>query len=101
MVLLRKKTRYAATTYSPSTTPTDSYILIQNARGQRLLAVLAGHAQGVRCRDVVAALGEDPGVPRTVERVRHRLKKLVLAGLVVEPEPGVFTRAGDRGAAIG
>ena len=69
--------------------------------GQRLLAVLAGHAGPVRCRDVVAALGEDPQVARHVERVRHGLKKFVLAGLVVEPEPGMFTLAGDRDTAIG
>jgi siroheme synthase len=61
---------------------------------QRVLAVLAGSGP-VRCRDVAAALGEDPAVARHVERVRHRLKKLVAAGRVAEPEPGLFTIAGD------
>jgi hypothetical protein len=69
--------------------------------GQRLLAVLAGHAGLMRCRDVVAALGEDPSVARHVERARHRLKKLTAAGLVAEPEPGMFTRAGGRDTATG
>jgi hypothetical protein len=69
--------------------------------GRRLLAVLAGHAGLMRCRDVVAALGEDPSVARHVERARHRLKKLTAAGLVAEPEPGMFTRAGGRDTATG
>jgi hypothetical protein len=50
---------------------------------------------------VLQALGEDPGVARNVERVRHRLKKLVRDGLVVESEPGVFTLAGIDPPAIG
>ena len=58
---------------------------------ERVLAVLAERGP-VRCRDVVAAFGEDPSVARHVERVRHRLKKLVAAGRVVQP--GVFTLAG-------
>lgn len=66
--------------------------------GQRLLAVLAAHSGPMRCREVVAVLGEDPRVARHGERVRHRLKKLVAAGLVTEPEPGMFTLAGGRDA---
>jgi hypothetical protein len=46
----------------------------------QLLAVLAEAGRPVRCRDVVAALGEDPAVARHGERVRHRLKKLSTAG---------------------
>ena len=69
--------------------------------GQQLLNVLAEHAGPMRCRQVVAALGEDPRVARHGERVRHRLKKLVAAGVVVEPEPGIFTLADDRGPAFG
>jgi len=68
---------------------------------QQVLAVLAESGQPVRCRDVVAALGEDPAVARHVERVRHRLKKLVTAGRVTEPEPGLFTVAGDCGPRLG
>ena len=67
----------------------------------QLLAVLAEVGRPVRCRDVVAALGEDPAVARHVERVRHRLKKLVTAGRVVEPGPGLFTVAGDFGPSAG
>jgi hypothetical protein len=69
--------------------------------GQHLLSVLAAHAGPMRCREVVAALGEDPRVARHGERVRHRLKKLVAAELVIEPEPGVFTLADGRDPAFG
>ena len=67
----------------------------------RLLAVLAETGRPVRCREVVAVLGEDPAVARHGERVRHRLKKLVTAGLVSEVEPGLFTLAGDSGRSAG
>jgi hypothetical protein len=67
----------------------------------RLLAVLAEVGRPVRCRDVVAALGEDPLVARHGERVRHRLKKLVTAGRVSEAEPGLFTLADDSGRPAG
>jgi hypothetical protein len=47
----------------------------------QLLAVLAEVGGPVRCRDVVAALGEDLLVARHGERVRHRPKTLVIATL--------------------
>jgi hypothetical protein len=53
----------------------------------QLLAVLAQAGRPVRCKDVVAALGEDPAVARRVERVRNRLKKLTVAGRVTETQP--------------
>jgi hypothetical protein len=67
----------------------------------QLLAVLAGVGRPVRCREVVAALGEDPAVARHGERVRHRLKKLVTAGRVSEVEPGLFTLTDDSGHSTG
>jgi hypothetical protein len=67
----------------------------------QLLAVLAEAGRPVRCREVVAALGEDPSVARHGERVRHRLKKLVTAGRASEVEPGLFTLAGDSGRSAG
>jgi hypothetical protein len=51
----------------------------------------------VRCKDVVEALGEEV-VPRRVEKVRHHLKRLVVAGALAEVGPGLFTPAG--GAAV-
>jgi hypothetical protein len=67
----------------------------------QLLTVLAEMGRPVRCREVVAVLGEDPAVARHGERVRHRLKNLVKAGLVSEVEPGLFTLAGDSGRPVG
>lgn len=68
---------------------------------KRVLAVLAERGRAVRCREVVAALGEDPSVARHVERVRHRLKKLRAVGRVAETAPGVFTLAGAVGTTSG
>lgn len=68
---------------------------------ERVLAVLAGQGRAVRCQEVVAALGEDATVARHVERVRHRLKKLAVAGRVEETAPGLFTLPRARGPAIG
>lgn len=68
---------------------------------ERVLAVLAELGRPVRCREVVAALGEDASVARHVERVRHRLKKLCRAGRVEQMAPGVFTLAGVSGTAKG
>jgi hypothetical protein len=67
----------------------------------QVLALLAEAGRPVRCRDVVAALGEDPSVARHGEQVRHRSKKLVKAGRVSEVEPGLFTLAGDSGRSAG
>jgi hypothetical protein len=67
----------------------------------QLLMVLAEASRPVRCRDVVAALGEDPSVARRVEGVRHRLKKLAAAGRVTEVEPGLFTLTDDCGPSTG
>jgi hypothetical protein len=67
----------------------------------QLLTILGEAGRPVRCKDVVAALGEDPAVPRRVERVRNRLKKLAAQGRVVETEPGLFTLASDSGTSPG
>jgi hypothetical protein len=67
----------------------------------QVLAILAGRGAGMRCRDLVEALGEDAGVARNVERVRHRMKRLARAERVAESEPGVFTLAGAGGHATG
>jgi hypothetical protein len=66
----------------------------------QLLTILGEAGRPVRCKDVVAALGEDPSA-RRVERVRNRLKKLVTAGRVSETEPGLFTLAADSGTSAG
>lgn len=68
---------------------------------KQVLAVLAERGRPVRCREVVAGLGEDPSVARHVERVRHRLKKLCAGGRVAQIAPGVFTLAGVAGTTSG
>lgn len=68
---------------------------------KQVLAVLAERGRPARCREVVAALGEDPSVARHVERVRHRLKKLCAAGQVAQITPGMFTLAGAASTASG
>jgi hypothetical protein len=68
---------------------------------KQVLAVLAERGRPMRCREVVAVLGEDPSVARHGERVRHRLKKLCAAGQVAEPAPGMFTLAGAVGTTSG
>lgn len=61
----------------------------------QLLTILAEAGRPLRCREVVAVMGEDPAVARHGERVRHRLKKLVTAGRVIELEAGLFTLTND------
>jgi hypothetical protein len=67
----------------------------------QVLAVLAGRGAGMRCRELAEALGEDAGVARKVERMRHRMKRLVRTGRIVECEPGMFTLAPTGGHATG
>lgn len=64
---------------------------LDGAFADQLLTILAEAGRPLRCREVVAVMGEDPAVARHGERVRHRLKKLVTAGRVSEVEPGLFT----------
>jgi hypothetical protein len=67
---------------------------------QQLLAILAAHPGPMRCREIVVAMGEDPRAARHGERVRHRMKKLVAADLVIAAVPGEFTRADGRDPAF-
>ncbi|MFH9354700.1 hypothetical protein [Kitasatospora sp. NPDC017646] len=62
-----------------------------------LLEVLARYAGPVRCRQVVEDLGLEV-TARRVETVRHRLKKAVAAGAVVQTPGGLFTLA--RGTVV-
>lgn len=71
------------------------------AFADQLLTILAEAGRPLRCREVVAVMGEDPSVARHGERVRHRLKKLVTAGRVSEVEPGLFTLTVDSGPPSG
>jgi hypothetical protein len=57
-----------------------------------LAALRSGPVGGMRCRELVVAMGLEP-VPRLVERVRHRGKRLVEQGIAVEARSGLFTLA--------
>lgn len=81
----------------PGAVPAGHDLKPEPVLADQLLTILSEAGRPVRCKDVVAVLGENPGVPRRVERVRNRLKKLVVAGRVVETEPGLFTLAEDSG----
>jgi hypothetical protein len=61
-----------------------------------VLAVLrAGPAGGMRCREVVEAMGLE-AVPRRVERVRHHGKRLVARGVLAQAGRGIFTLPPQR-----
>lgn len=63
-----------------------------------VLDIVSASRSPMRCKDVVAALGGDPEVPREVEKVRHHLKREKEAGRVLEREAGLFTLA--RGVTV-
>ncbi|WP_200262033.1 hypothetical protein [Streptomyces sp. HSG2] len=45
----------------------------------------------MRARDLCQAL-DLPTLPKNTEGIRSKLKRLVSRGILVEPEPGLFTR---------
>lgn len=59
---------------------------------ERLVGVLARYADAVRCRQVVEDLALEV-TARRVETVRHRLKKAVAEGVVLQTPGGLFTLA--------
>lgn len=67
---------------------------------EQVLRVLAGYAGPVRCGQVAEGLGLEI-TARNVERVRHRLKKAAVAGVVVQTPGGLFTLARVPAAAGG
>jgi hypothetical protein len=63
-------------------------------------ALRAGPVGGMRCGQLIAAMGLDP-VPRLVERARHRGKRLVEQGILVEEPAGMFALPPPRGHSQG
>ncbi len=57
-----------------------------------LWAVVAQAPHGVRCKAAAVALGLEP-VPKKVEGVRSKLRRLVRRGWAVETEPELFQAA--------
>ena len=66
---------------------------------RELWAVLVKAPDGVRCKAVATALGLEP-VPKKVEGVRSRLRRMVRCGWAVEAVPGVFQTAAGPAAAV-
>lgn len=57
---------------------------------QHILTILADAGEPRRARDLCTAL--DLGIePKNIEGMRSKLKRLAGHGLVIEPEPGLFT----------
>jgi hypothetical protein len=65
---------------------------------QRILAVFAGATSAIRAKDVCLALDTDTS-PKSVEKTRARLKRLVTRQVLAEPEPGLFALAPRDNAA--
>jgi hypothetical protein len=59
---------------------------------RQLWAVMVKAPDGVRCKAVAVALGLEP-VPKKVEGVRSKLRRLVRRGWAVEAVPGLFQAA--------
>lgn len=57
-----------------------------------LWAVVAQAPDGVRCKAAAVALGLEP-VPKKVEGVRSKLRRLARRGWAVETKPGLFQAA--------
>lgn len=66
---------------------------------RELWAVLVKAPDGVRCKAAATALGLEP-VPKKVEGVRSKMRRLVRCGWAVEATPGLFQTA-EGLAAIG
>jgi hypothetical protein len=58
---------------------------------QQILAVFATTGNGLRAKDICHALGVGTTANHT-ESLRAKLKRLVARGVLIEPEPGLFTR---------
>ncbi|MFD5433246.1 hypothetical protein ACFWJ4_13920 [Kitasatospora sp. NPDC127067] len=57
---------------------------------RQILALFENAEDGLRAKDVCRALGVG-AEPRHTEGTRAKLKRLVSRGVLIEPEPGLFT----------
>ncbi|MFJ7949300.1 hypothetical protein ACIQ6K_37720 [Streptomyces sp. NPDC096354] len=58
---------------------------------QQILTALADAGRSMRARDLCQAL-DLPILPKNTEGIRSKLKRLVSRGILIEPEPGLFSR---------
>lgn len=64
-----------------------------HAAYQQILTALADADRPMRARDLCQTL-DLPILPKNPEGIRSKLKRLVSRGILIEPEPGLFTRPG-------
>ncbi|BEL01817.1 hypothetical protein Q0Z83_000080 [Actinoplanes sichuanensis] len=81
----RSMLQHLATTEFTADDPT-----IVSSAYQQILAVLGTATAGMRAKDVCLALDIEP-LPKNIEGVRAKLKRLVSREVVIEDQPGLFT----------
>ncbi|MFY1678052.1 hypothetical protein [Streptomyces sp. WMMC905] len=87
---ITRKTLLALPLPSPATEP-DRPDIPDHPAYQQILTALADEGRPMRARDLCQAL-DLPTLPKNTEGIRSKLKRLVSRGILVEPEPGLFTR---------
>lgn len=58
---------------------------------RQILAALTVASRPMRARDLCEAL-DPPILPKNIEGIRCKLKRLVTRGILTEPEPGLFVQ---------
>ncbi|WP_200259767.1 hypothetical protein [Streptomyces sp. HSG2] len=87
---ITRKTLLALPLPTPATEP-DRPDIPDHPAYQQILTALADEGRPMRARDLCQAL-DLPTLPKNTEGIRSKLKRLVSRGILVEPEPGLFTR---------
>jgi hypothetical protein len=86
---ITRKTLLTLTLPSPDTGP-DRPEIPDHPAYQQILTALADAGMPMRARDLCQAL-DLPILPKNTEGIRCKLKRLVSRGILMEPEPGLFT----------
>jgi hypothetical protein len=87
---ITRKTLLTLPLPSPDTGP-DRPDIPDHPAYQQILTALADAGRPMRARDLCHAL-DLPILPKNTEGIRCKLKRLVSRGILMEPEPGLFTR---------
>ncbi|MET7720649.1 hypothetical protein [Streptomyces mirabilis] len=87
---ITRKTLLTLTLPSPDTGP-DRPDIPDHPAYQQILTAVADAGRPMRARDLCQAL-DLPILPKNTEGIRCKLKRLVSRGILIEPEPGLFTR---------
>jgi hypothetical protein len=90
---ITRKTLLALPLPSPAIGP-DRPDIPDHPAYQQILTALADAGMPMRARDLCQAL-DLPILPKNTDGIRCKLKRLVSRGILIEPEPGLFTRPDD------